>query len=234
MPDSKDNNGDDKNVSDDTKNQDAENKNENDIEALLNDPKVKALIEAQAASQLKEIKDKLDGAFSQRDKAVKDLSDAKKAASDAEAARLEKEGKLTEAMQVRITQLEAEKAEAERIKLELEARNTELTRDSQIEGYLSVADFKNAKAKNSALREIRDMVSKNDKGQWVGENNVPLVDVIKSFLIDADNAFLLKTVAQSGSGVSDFKGKTDAPGRTKKLSEMTQAEVIKLAQEGRL
>lgn len=193
-------------------------------------PEVQALI----AQELKDIKEKLNAAFRVRDEAEKVANDLKKVAADAEAARLEKEGKLQEAADVRIKQLLAENAAIEKSRQELADANTVLTRDATIEGMLSTVVFKNGKAKQAAVRDIRDAISKDADGKWVGANGVPLSTVITAYVKDPENAFLFKTSANSGSGTESLGTGTSGSGVKKKLFDLPQAEVIQMALEGKL
>ena len=203
-----------------------------DTSKLLETPEVKAALERLVQEQLSEIKGKLDNAYGERDAAKKALSEKEKAINAAEAERLEKEGKVAEALKLKVDQLEKEKAEEAAKSAEAESRIVELTRNLEISTQLASADFKNVKAKSSAEREIRLLLVKNDKGQWVGENNKPLKTVVQEYLADPENSYLLKAPINSGSGTGgDNK---PAGGARKKLVDMPQDEVLALAAQGKL
>ena len=206
-----------------------------DIAKLLSDEKVRAALEKIADDKLKAIKDKLDSAYAERDTAKKTLEAQQKAAAEAEATRLEQEGKVAEALKVRIAQLEKESKETADREAAAEARIVVLTRDLAINAQLKLGDFKNAKAQAAAEREIQSLLTKNDKNQWVGTKGEPLSDVVKAYLADPENSYLLAAKANGGSGTGTMKSNSSGgDGKRKKLSEMTQEEVIALAQEGKL
>ena len=211
--------------------EEAEKKAEEEEEDKLKnlDPDIIALIEAKAKKNaeelLKPIKEKLNGAYSQRDEALKALEDKKQAEKEAEIERLKNDGKEKEAAELELAEERAKRKA-------LEEANLRLTRDAQITNALSVLDFKNEKARTMAFNEIRDDLVKDANGVWTHRSGVSITDFIKSYASNEGNSFLFKPVVSSGAGSSRHTSGNSDDDRP--LSKMTQKEVLQAAREGRL
>jgi len=192
------------------------------------DDLVKKLVEERVAEQLKEIKGKLDNAFSARDEALRKLKEAEEEKKAAEIKRLQEEGKHKEVLEM---QLAEERAAREA----LEKRNTELSRDVTVRAALSGLEFRNDKAAEIAFKEITSQLTQNENGVWVHKSGVSVNDFIGAFAKDEDQSFLFKTKTNNGGGSSsNTAGGTNTAGKPKSLFEMSQEEVLKMAREGKL
>jgi len=213
----------------------AENENENDNLDKLNEEQRKKdqemidkLVQERVDNSLKDIKSKLDNAYSSRDTALKRLAEFEQKEKEAEIKRLQEEGKFKEAFEM---QLAEEKARREA----LEKRNIELTRDLDVKSALNSYEFKNQKAINMAFAEISSQLVQNEQGVWVHRSGVSIVDFVKVFCENEENAFLLKVKQNSGSGSSGSTPNNNLQSGTKKsLFEMSQDEVLQMARDGKL
>ena len=189
------------------------------------DSGLQAKIDAAVRDQLAEIKKKLDAAYAQRDEA--------KAAADANAAKLrelerkslEAEGKIVESYKLQVEDL-TKKLE------QLSSENTSLTRDAQLNAALKTLQFKSPRAQDLAYRELAENIVRSPEGKWTTRDGKSIEDAVKAFAEDATNSFLFVQKNSSGSGSGSTEGSSKT--QPKKLSEMSQAEVLKLAQEGKL
>jgi ATPase subunit of ABC transporter with duplicated ATPase domains len=191
--------------------------------------KIKALAEARAKEladeQLKDIKSKLDSAYAQRDAAQKLADKAKAEEAEREAKRLEAEGKNKEAFELRLK-------EAQEAQERLLEQNTKLTRDVTLKDALRSLDFHSANASTLAFGVLSNQLVRNEKGDWVGPGGEDVNTLVKTFSENPDNEFLFKAKTSTGPGLPSNPGKPTTP--VKKLSELSQEEVLKLAAEGKL
>lgn len=187
---------------------------------------VDKLVEERVAEALKPIKSKLDSAFEARDAALKKAAEYEEKERQAELKRLQEEGKHKEAYEMQLAEERAKREVAEK-------RNVELTRDLEVKNTLSGIDFRSTKANEMAYREIVGQLVQNEQGQWVHRSGVTVQEFINSYIADESNAFLLKPKASSGTGGTSVKTQTP-PAGNKSLFAMTQDEVLKMAQEGKL
>jgi hypothetical protein len=189
-------------------------------------PDIDALVAKRVEEALKPIKENLDKAYSARDEALKKVKEFERLQREAELKRLQEEGRHKEAYEM---QLRERDAEIENLK----RRNIELTRDIEVRNALAAYPFRNDNALEMAYREIVSNLIQDDKGNWVHKNGLSIRDFVKSFVEHEDNAFLLKPKANSGSGSTPASATATASGN-KSLFQMSQAEVLKLAKEGKL
>lgn len=188
-----------------------------------------------------EVKSALDRAYAARDASVlaaqnaqAELDKYKQKERDAETERLKAEGKLTEVHNLEKTQWEKEKAEL------AQARDAALSRlDSlELKGTIEEAiasvnkEFKSERARKTAIREITDLLVKNDKGEWLSKDGKKPQDIAKTYLDDVENSYLIKLPVNSGSGQPSNPSGQPAP--NKKVSQMTNAEILELARKGGL
>jgi hypothetical protein len=187
---------------------------------------VEKLVKERLASELKDIKSKLDSAYGARDEALKKIAEHERKEKDAELARLKEEGKHKEAYELQLAE--------ERAKRELlEKRNVELTRDIDVRNALGHYPFRSDTALEMAYREIVSQLVTDDSGIWKHRSGISIKDFVKTFAESEANEFLLKTKANSGSG--SHQTKTEAPPKgPRSLFSMPQEEVLKLAAEGKL
>lgn len=197
----------------------ANNKDDDDL--------VKKLVEERVAEQLKEIKGKLDNAYSARDEALRKVKEAEEAKKAEEIKRLQEEGKHKEALELQL-------AEERATRVALEKRNTELSRDVAVRASLTGLEFRNDKAADIAFKEITGQLIQRDDGVWVHKSGVSISDFIGAFAKDEEQSFLFKTKTNNGGGSSSNNaGGTNTDGKPKSLFAMSQDEVLKMVREGK-
>lgn len=192
----------------------------------MNDPAVKAAIAAAVADALKPMKENLDKSYAERDAALQKVAEHEQKEREAEIKSLEEQGKHKEAYEARL-------AEERAAREALEKRNTELTRDVELKGALNAIDFRNKTASDMAYRSLVSDLVRNEQGKWVHKSGTSIEEAVTSYISNEDNAFLLKPKISSGSGTPPAK--QGSPGaEPKSLFARPQAEVIKMAEEGKL
>jgi len=184
--------------------------------------KVKAAVEA----ELKDIKEKLNNAYSARDTALNKVAEFEQKERDREVERLKAEGKLQEAHELAMSELKAQKAA-------LEQRNVELSRNIDVRSVLTKFEFRNSNAQEMAFREIVPNLVKSDTGVWVHKDGTSLETYVTKFMEDDANSFLLKPKVNTGGGTTNNSNGTSSIAG-KSLFDMSQAEVLKLAEAGKL
>lgn len=183
------------------------------------------LVQQKVAESLKDIKAKLDNAYSARDEAFKRVADFEQKEREAELARLKEEGKHKEAYELQLAQ--------ERAKIEtLERRNIELTRDIEVKNVLGALPFKNEAAATIAYKMVVADLVQNESGTWVHKTGSSIDDYVKQFA--EVNNFLFEQKISTGPGVTAVKPSTASSSPSKSIFSMTQEEVLKLAAEGKL
>jgi hypothetical protein len=187
---------------------------------------VTAQIQAGIDEALKDIKAKLDKAYGARDEALAKIKTFEQKEREAELKRLQDEGKHKEAFEM---QLAEERAAREA----LEKRNVELTRDLEVKNALAGYELRNDKAFEMAYREVTDQLVRNEQGVWVHKSGVTIKDFLKTFAENSDNSFLFKAKVSTGGGSSSTKT-TSTSTKAKSLFELSQAEVLQMAREGKL
>ena len=187
---------------------------------------VEKLVQERLDASLKEIKEKLDKAYSSRDEALKKVTEFENEKRQAELKRLQEEGKHKEAYEMQLAEIKVGKEAAEK-------RVIELTRDMELKSVLGTLNFRNDNALEMAYREIVGQLVQNEQGVWVHKSGVPVKDFVKSFSDTEENAFLFKPKVSSGSGSQGTK--TNNPsGEKTSLFNLSQDEVLKRAREGTL
>jgi hypothetical protein len=182
------------------------------------------LIQQRVSESLKDIKGKLDNAYSARDEAFKKVAEYEQKEREAELARLKEEGKHKEAYELQLAQ--------ERARFEaLEKKNIELTRDIDVKNVLNAFTFKNESAANIAYKMIVADLVQNESGEWMHKTGSSINEYVKQFA-EANN-FLFEHKISTGPGVTATKPSTPSSSN-KSIFAMTQEEVLKLAAEGKL
>jgi hypothetical protein len=212
--------------SDDT-NAPNQNSNSNPT-STLSDP-VEKLVESRIRDALKDIKNKLDTAYTSRDDALKRLAELEQGRKQEELRRLQDEGKHKEALELQLAEERAQKSAYEK-------RVIELTRDMELRSALVSYSFKNDNAFNMAYREVVEQLTQDETGVWRHKSGVSLKDFVKQFADAEENAFLLKPKVSSGSGISPSSRTTNTSSGLdgKSIFSLSQEEVLKLAREGKL
>ncbi len=200
-----------------------EEHNENEDTSKID---VEKLVQEKLDEALKDIKGKLDKAYGARDEALKKVAEFETEKRAAELARLQEEGKHKEAFEMQL-------AEKEATLKALQQKNIELTRNIEVRNALSIQPFKNEKALEIAFSEIVGQLVQNEQGVWVHKTGSSIKDFIKTFAENEEYSFLFKVKGSSGSG-SQASTKTGTSDEPKSLFKMKQADVLKLAEEGKL
>jgi hypothetical protein len=198
----------------------------------VDDEMIAKLVADKVAEQLKDIKGKLDNAYSIRDAALKKAEEVEQKERTAQLKKLEEEGKHKEVYDLKLVEKDAAYNELLSKLSALEQTNLQLTRDSQVRDLLRASEFRNEKAFDMAFHEVTNQLVKNEQGLWVHRSGVSAKDFIAAFVADDANSFLLKPKASSGGGTTTTTPSAGA--KPKSLFAMSQAEVLKLASEGKL
>jgi len=198
------------------------------------DPKdadmVAKLVRDRLDNELKPIKGKLDNAFKARDEALAKVAEFEKREREANLKQLEAEGKHREAFELRL-------AEERALNATLRAEVTKLSRDVSVKDALKSYSFRNDNAADMAFKEIVGNLVQNDQGQWVHRSGITVRDYCEAFSKDENQSFLFKQKANTGTGASAVSGTSGVPGSStgkKSLFDMSQAEVLKMAAEGKI
>jgi hypothetical protein len=211
----------------DAQNTDATNTQNQESTDTQNEDPVQKLVKEKVAEALRDIKTKLDGAYSARDEALRKVAEAEKLKKEADIQRLKDEGKEKEALEIQLSEERARREVSER-------RNIELTRDLELRNTLSSYDFRNENATEMAYREVVTQLVQNEQGIWVHKSGVSVKEFVKQFTENEANSFLLKPKVSTGSGNSGAKTGDISSTEKKSLFGMSQEEVLKLAREGKL
>jgi len=187
---------------------------------------VERVVSERVAAAIAEIKGKLDAAYEKRDSANKELESYKQKEREAEIALLKEQGNLKEAHEKELETLKAENNK-------LLQQNLSLTRDGAIKNALTGYETRNAKAATVAQEAIASELIRDDSGVWVHRSGKSIPAFVAEFAADAENAFLFKPKANNGSGGGGNTQVVDTNAK-KSLFAMSQDDVIKLVQEGKL
>ena len=193
-------------------------------ETKVDNTDIKGLVDAEVAKAIKNIKSNLDNAYSERDNALAAVAEAKSEKQKAEIEALEKQGKHSEVMQMKIAEMSA--------KLETyEQKNTELSRDNAVRSQLNSLNFKSDKAANMAYQDIVGSLKKDATGNWVHENGLSINDAVSSYSKDDNNAFLFSVKANAGSGINPAKP-ASGNNPVKSIKEMSTDELLANIEKG--
>lgn len=193
-------------------------------ETKVDNTDIKSLVDAEVSKAIKNIKSNLDNAYSERDNALAAVAEAKSEKQKAEIEALEKQGKHSEVMQMKIAEMSA--------KLETyEQKNTELSRDNAVRSQLNSLNFKSDKAANMAYQDIVGSLKKDATGNWVHENGLSISDAVSSYSKDDNNAFLFSVKANAGSGINPAKP-ASGNNPVKSIKEMSTDELLANIEKG--
>jgi len=183
-------------------------------------------IEAAVQDRLQQMKQNMDRMVRERDEALKKAAEVEQAQKAAEIERLEAEGKLKEALEMKLAEANA------KLKV-FEEENTKLNRDNVVNTQLATLEFRNERSRQMAQRDIVEQLVQNENGAWVHKSGSSIQEFIDSYSKSEDNSFLFRVKANSGAGTStpSAPSQTDV---TKSLSEMTSEEVLAMAAKGQL
>ena len=185
---------------------------------------IKSLVDAEVSKAIKNIKVNLDSAYKERDEALAQVEKTKADKQKAEIEALEKAGKHSEVMQMKLNELNT--------KLETyEQKNTELSRDNAVRTQLNSLNFKSEKAAKMAYQDIVGSLKKDATGNWVHENGLSITDAVSSYAKDDNNSFLFSVKANVGSGVNPAKP-TSGNNPVKNIKEMSTDELLANIEKG--
>lgn len=188
---------------------------------------VEKLVKERVESSLREIKDKLDNAYKARDEALKKIAEVEQKEKEAQRKQLEEQGKFKELYELHLAEEKAKVAALER-------RNIELARDVAVRDALKALPFRNDIASDMAYKTVVDQLVQNDKGEWIHRSGISVKDFVETFQKDENNSFLFKPKVNSGTGSSESATGSSSTSNIKSLFDLPQAEVLKLAMEGKL
>lgn len=187
---------------------------------------IKSLVDAEVSKAIKNIKVNLDSAYSERDAALVQVEQAKADKQKAEIEALEKQGKHSEVMQMKLSELTA--------KLETyEQKNTELSRDNAVRTQLNSLNFKSDKAAKMAYSDIVGSLKKDASGNWMHETGLSIEDAVSSYAKDDNNAFLFSVKANAGTGINPAKP-ASGNNPVKSIKEMSTDELLLNIEKGNI
>jgi hypothetical protein len=187
---------------------------------------IKSLVDAEVSKAIKNIKVNLDSAYSERDAALAQVEQAKADKQKAEIEALEKQGKHSEVMQMKLNELTT--------KLETyEQKNTELSRDNAVRTQLNSLNFKSDKAAKMAYSDIVGSLKKDASGNWVHETGLSIEDAVSSYAKDDNNAFLFSVKANAGTGINPAKP-ASGNNPVKSIKEMSTDELLSNIEKGNI
>jgi len=183
-------------------------------------------IEQEVQERLTKMKSNMDRMANERDEALKKAAEIEQKQKQDTINRLEEEGKLQEALEMKLAEANA------KLKV-FEEENTKLNRDNVVNSTLGGLDFRNDRSRQMAYRDIVEQLVQNENGTWVHKSGTTIQDFILSYSKNEDNSFLFRVKANSGAGTTSSSG-TPVTNSNKSLSDMTQQEVLNLAAKGQL
>ena len=187
---------------------------------------IKSLVDAEVSKAIKNIKVNLDSAYKERDEALAQVQQTKADKQKAEIEALEKAGKHSEVMQMKLNELNT--------KLETyEQKNTELSRDNAVRTQLNSLNFKSDKAAKMAYSDIVGSLKKDASGNWVHETGLSIEDAVSSYAKDDNNAFLFSVKANAGTGINPAKP-ASGNNPVKSIKEMSTDELLSNIEKGNI
>jgi hypothetical protein len=187
-------------------------------------PDVKQMVDEEVSKAISNIKLNLDNAYKERDNALGEIEKIKVEKRQAEISSLEQQGKHSEAMQIKLNEMN--------VKLEAyEQKNTELSRDNAVRTQLNSLNFKSEKAANMAYSDIVKSLKKDALGNWVNENGTSIDETVSSYAKDDNNEFLFSVKANMGSGITPAKPSTGTT-PVSSIKDMTTDEMLNAVSKG--
>lgn len=189
-------------------------------------PDVKQLVDQEVSKAISNIKSNLDNAYKERDEALSQIEKIKVEKRQAEISSLEQQGKHSEAMQMKLNEMNA-KLEA------YEQKNIELSRDNAVRTQLNSLNFKSEKAANMANSDIVKSLKKDALGNWVNENGASIDETVSNYAKDDNNEFLFSVKANMGSGITPAKPSTGTT-PVSSIKDMTTDEMLNAVSKGQI
>ena len=189
-------------------------------------PDIKQLVDEEVSKAIKNIKVNLDNAYKERDEAVNQIAQIKEEKRQAEISSLEQQGKHSEAMQMKLSELN------QRLE-QYEQKNTELSRDNAVRTQLNALNFKSEKAANMAYSDIVNSLKKDATGNWVHESGLSINETVSNYAKDDNNAFLFSVKANMGTGITPAKPSTGA-NPVGSIKDMSTDEMLNAIAKGQV
>jgi vacuolar-type H+-ATPase subunit I/STV1 len=189
-------------------------------------PDIKQMVDEEVSKAIKNIKVNLDNAYKERDEALSQVNKIKEEKRQAEISSLEQQGKHSEAMQMKLSELN------QRLE-QYEQKNTELSRDNAVRTQLNALNFKSEKAANMAYSDIVNSLKKDASGNWVHESGTSINETVSNYAKDENNAFLFSVKANMGSGISPAKPSTGTNPVTS-IKDMSTDELLNAVAKGQV
>lgn len=189
-------------------------------------PDIKQLVDEEVSKAIKNIKVNLDNAYKERDEALSQVNKIKEEKRQAEISSLEQQGKHSEAMQMKLSELN------KRLE-QYEQKNTELSRDNAVRTQLNALNFKSEKAANMAYSDIVNSLKKDASGNWVHESGSSITETVSNYAKDENNAFLFSVKANMGSGISPAKPSTGT-NPVGSIKDMSTDEMLNAVAKGQI
>ena len=189
-------------------------------------PDIKQLVDEEVSKAIKNIKVNLDNAYKERDEALSQVNKIKEEKRQAEISSLEQQGKHSEAMQIKLNELN------QRLE-QYEQKNTELSRDNAVRTQLNALNFKSEKAANMAYSDIVNSLKKDASGNWVHESGTSINETVSNYAKDENNAFLFSVKANMGSGISPAKPSTGT-NPVGSIKDMSTDEMLNAVAKGQV
>ena len=189
-------------------------------------PDVKQLVDQEVSKAISNIKLNLDNAYKERDEALSQIEKIKVEKRQAEISSLEQQGKHSEAMQMKLNEMNA-KLEA------YEQKNIELSRDNAVRTQLNSLNFKSEKAANMAYSDIVKSLKKDASGNWVNENGASIDETVSNYAKDDNNEFLFSVKANMGSGITPAKPSTGTT-PVSSIKDMSTDEMLNAVSKGQI
>jgi len=211
--------------------EDLEKEGEGENEELTPDSlteEQKQIFEKMVSDQLSSMKSNMDKMAKERDEERRERKRLAEQQRQAEIQAMEEAGKHEEAYKAKIEDLQSE---LEKYRSE----NTKLTRDQALDKALSDIEgkkFKNARARDSAFREIVDQLVQDENNNWVHRTGVSINDFVKTFAKSEEYEFYFELPEQRGAGTNPRTQTGDFD--KKSLKEMSPEEAIEAAKKGKL
>lgn len=183
-------------------------------------------IETAVNERLSKMKENMDRMVKERDEALKKAAEVEHTRKQEQIKRLEEEGKVTEALEMKLAEAQAQLSV-------LNEQNTSLARDNVVNSALGGLEFRNDRSREMARREIVEQLVQNEHGSWVHKGGTSINDFIKAFSANEENAFLFRVKANSGGG-STTSANTPDMSTQKSLKDMSSQELIEAAAKGKL
>ena len=187
---------------------------------------IKQLVDEEVSKAISNIKVNLDNAYKQRDEALSEVNKIKEEKRQTEIQSLEQQGKHSEAMQMKLNEVN------KRLE-QYEQKNTELSRDNAVRTQLNALNFKSEKAAEMAYSDIVNSLKKDATGNWVHETGSSINETVSNYAKDDNNSFLFSVKANMGTGITPAKPSTGINPVTS-IKDMSSDEMLNAISKGQI